>query len=78
MAPSTMPRESPDSWRWRNPSSAPIRAADRSIVFLALTGAEPGLLGSQYYVANPLFPLSDTAAVLNLDGLRNRRTRPVI
>jgi Zn-dependent M28 family amino/carboxypeptidase len=46
-------------------------AADRSIVFLALTGAEPGLLGSQYYVANPVFPLSETAAVLNLDGLRN-------
>jgi len=45
--------------------------ADRSIVFLALTGAEPGLLGSKYYVANPVFPLSDTAAVLNIDGLRN-------
>jgi Zn-dependent M28 family amino/carboxypeptidase len=45
--------------------------ADRSIVFLALTGAEPGLLGSRYYVANPAFPLSDTAAVFNLDGLRN-------
>jgi Zn-dependent M28 family amino/carboxypeptidase len=45
--------------------------AERSIVFLGLTGAEPGLLGSQYYVANPVFPLSDTAAVLNLDGLRD-------
>ncbi len=45
-------------------------AADRSIVFLALTGAESGLLGSQYYVDNPVFPLHDTAAVLNLDTLR--------
>lgn len=44
--------------------------ADRTIVFLALTGGESGLLGSRYYVANPLFPLRDTAAVLNLDGLR--------
>jgi Zn-dependent M28 family amino/carboxypeptidase len=50
--------------------------AERSIVFLALTGAEPGLLGSQYYVANPAVPLSDTAAVLSLDGLRDGgRTR---
>jgi Zn-dependent M28 family amino/carboxypeptidase len=46
--------------------------ADRSIVFLALTGAESGLLGSEYYVANPVFPLRETAAVLNLDTLRNR------
>jgi Zn-dependent M28 family amino/carboxypeptidase len=44
-------------------------AADRSIVFLALTGAEPGLLGSRYYVEHPLYPLRDTAAVLNLDTL---------
>jgi Zn-dependent M28 family amino/carboxypeptidase len=43
--------------------------ADRSIVFLALTGAEAGLLGSQYYVDNPIFPLRETAAVLNLDTL---------
>ncbi len=43
--------------------------ADRSIVFLALTGAEPGLLGSRYYVENPIFPLRETAAVLNLDTL---------
>jgi Zn-dependent M28 family amino/carboxypeptidase len=44
-------------------------AADRSIVFLALTGAESGLLGSQYYTANPVFSLRQTAAVLNLDTL---------
>ncbi len=42
---------------------------DRSIVFLALTGAESGLLGSAYYADNPLFPLNKTAAVLNLDSL---------
>jgi Zn-dependent M28 family amino/carboxypeptidase len=45
--------------------------AERSMVFLALTGAESGLLGSKYYVENPIFPLSDTAAVLDLEGLRN-------
>jgi Zn-dependent M28 family amino/carboxypeptidase len=43
--------------------------ADRSIVFLALTGGEAGLLGSEYYAENPVFPLRETAAVLNLDTL---------
>ena len=43
--------------------------AERSIVFLALTGAESGLLGSEYYVEHPVFPLGETAAVLNLDTL---------
>jgi len=46
-------------------------AADRSIVFLALTSAESGRLGSEYYVQHPSLPLRDTAAALNLDGLRN-------
>ena len=46
-------------------------AADRSIVFLALTGGESGLLGSEYYVEHPVFPLQETTAVLNLDTLRN-------
>jgi Zn-dependent M28 family amino/carboxypeptidase len=43
--------------------------ADRSIVFLALTGGESGLLGSQYYVDHPVIPLRETAAVFNLDTL---------
>lgn len=44
-------------------------APDRSIVFLALTAGEYGLLGSAYYAANPVYPLRDTVAVLNLDTL---------
>jgi Zn-dependent M28 family amino/carboxypeptidase len=43
--------------------------ADRSIVFIAFTAAESGFLGSAYYAANPVFPLRDTAAVLNLDTM---------
>jgi Zn-dependent M28 family amino/carboxypeptidase len=43
--------------------------ADRSIAFLALTGGDFGLLGSRYYVENPVLSLRDTAAVLNLDTL---------
>ncbi len=43
--------------------------ADRSIVFLALAAEDSGLLGSQFYVDNPIFPLGDTAGVINLDTL---------
>ncbi len=45
--------------------------ADRSIVFLALTGGESGLLGSSYYVENPVFPLRETAAVIDLDTMHS-------
>jgi len=41
---------------------------DRSVVFLAVTAEEKGLLGSEYYAHNPLFPLGKTAGVLNTDG----------
>jgi len=41
----------------------------RSILFLATTGEEQGLIGAEYYVANPVFPLAKTLAVINLDGL---------
>jgi Zn-dependent M28 family amino/carboxypeptidase len=41
----------------------------RSVVFLAVGVEEKGLLGSEYYVANPLYPLSKTAAVLNTDSM---------
>ncbi|WP_037504852.1 M28 family metallopeptidase [Sphingomonas astaxanthinifaciens] len=40
----------------------------RSLVFLFVTAEEKGLLGSEYYVSNPLYPLSKTAGVLNTDG----------
>ena len=42
---------------------------DRSVVFLAVTAEEKGLLGSEYYAANPLYPLATTVAVLNMDAL---------
>ena len=44
---------------------------DRSIAFLATTAAQPDLLGSQYYVANPTIALRQTAAVINIDMLIN-------
>lgn len=39
----------------------------RSIVFLHVSGEEKGLLGSKYYVENPLYPLTQTVANLNID-----------
>jgi Zn-dependent M28 family amino/carboxypeptidase len=42
---------------------------DRSVVFLAVTAEEKGLLGSEYYAANPLYPLGKTVGVLNTDSM---------
>ncbi len=42
---------------------------ERSIVFLNVTAEEKGLLGSEYYAANPLYPLATTVGVLNMDAL---------
>ena len=39
----------------------------RSILFIAFCGEEKGLLGSRYYVDNPLFPIEKTVAMVNLD-----------
>ncbi|MBF9220794.1 M28 family peptidase [Hymenobacter ruricola] len=39
----------------------------RSILFLANTGEEEGLLGSQYYTEHPIFPLASTVTDLNID-----------
>jgi len=39
----------------------------RSIVFLNFTGEEEGLFGSKYYTNNPIFPLKNTIANLNID-----------
>ncbi len=41
----------------------------RSIVFLAVTLEESGLLGSKYYVAHPTIPMDKTVAVINMDAM---------
>ncbi len=41
----------------------------RSVLFLAVTLEESGLLGSKYYVAHPAIPLDKTVAVINLDAM---------
>ncbi len=42
---------------------------NRSVLFLAVTCEEQGLLGSKFYVENPLFPLNKTVAVINIDAM---------
>jgi len=44
------------------------KAPARSILFLAVTAEEQGLLGAKYYANDPLYPLSKTLANINLDG----------
>lgn len=44
-------------------------APSRSILFLAVTAEEQGLLGAKYYASSPLYPLNQTLANINIDGL---------
>ncbi len=48
---------------------AKAKKPQRSVVFLAVTAEEKGLLGSEYYAAKPLYPLAKTVAVINTDAL---------
>ncbi|HAU21320.1 MAG TPA: peptidase M28 [Erythrobacter sp.] len=43
-------------------------APKRSLVFLAVTAEEQGLLGAYYYAANPVFPLAQTVGGINMDA----------
>jgi aminopeptidase YwaD len=49
----------------------------RSIVFMAYSGEERGLLGSTYYVEHPLVPLAKTVAMLNLDMVGRLGDKPL-
>jgi hypothetical protein len=44
----------------------------RSILFMTVTGEEKGLLGSDYYTQNPIFPLANTVVDLNIDMVGRR------
>jgi Zn-dependent M28 family amino/carboxypeptidase len=45
------------------------RPPARSILFMAVTGEEQGLLGSKWYATHPLYPLNQTVAAINMDVL---------
>ena len=50
----------------------------RSVLFLAVTAEEKGLLGAKYYAEHPLYPLTRTLANLNMDGINTwGRTRDI-
>ncbi len=42
---------------------------ERTILFIGLTAEEQGLLGSEYYAKNPVYPLSKTVANINIDAM---------
>ncbi|HEX3035343.1 MAG TPA: M20/M25/M40 family metallo-hydrolase [Thermodesulfobacteriota bacterium] len=46
---------------------------ERSLIFIAFSGEEKGVLGSSYYVKNPKFPLEKTVAMLNMDMIGRLR-----
>jgi hypothetical protein len=51
----------------------------RTVVFIAFSGEELGLLGSSYYVGDPIYPLTTTAAMINLDMVgRLRQGRLIV
>lgn len=50
----------------------------RSLLFLAVTAEEQGLLGSRYYAEHPLYPADSTVAAINMDALNmSGRTRDI-
>ncbi len=49
----------------------------RSIIFLAVTGEEYGLLGAEYWIQNPTWPIEKVAANINFDGIGTEVYGPV-
>jgi hypothetical protein len=50
----------------------------RTVVFIAFSGEELGLFGSQHYVKDPLYALDNTVAMINLDMVGRMRDRKLI
>ncbi|HEX9630692.1 MAG TPA: M20/M25/M40 family metallo-hydrolase [Pyrinomonadaceae bacterium] len=50
----------------------------RTIVFIAFSGEEEGLLGSNYYVNHPLRPLENTVAMINMDMIGRMKNNKLI
>lgn len=50
-------------------ANADAGAPDRSLVFVAVTAEESGLLGSKYYGDNPVYPLAKTVGGVNIDAM---------
>jgi hypothetical protein len=50
----------------------------RTIVFLAFSGEEEGLLGSNYYVNHPIVPIANTIAMINMDMIGRLKDKSLI
>jgi aminopeptidase YwaD len=50
----------------------------RTIVFIAFSGEEEGLLGSNYYVNHPVMPLANTVAMINMDMIGRMKNRSLV
>jgi aminopeptidase YwaD len=50
----------------------------RTIVFMAFSGEEEGLLGSNYYVNHPLMPLANTVTMLNMDMIGRAKDNKLV
>jgi Zn-dependent M28 family amino/carboxypeptidase len=50
----------------------------RTLVFVAFSGEEEGLLGSNYYVNHPLVPLDKTVAMINMDMIGRMKDRKLV
>jgi aminopeptidase YwaD len=58
--------------------SAQKQRPKRTIVFIAFSGEEEGLLGSNYYVNHPLLPLANTVAMINMDMIGRMKDRRLV
>jgi hypothetical protein len=50
----------------------------RTIVFIAFSGEEEGLIGSNYYVNNSVVPLQNTVAMINMDMIGRMKERKLV
>ncbi len=50
----------------------------RTLVFMGFSGEEEGLLGSNFYVNNPLLPLANTVAMINMDMIGRMKDRKLV
>jgi aminopeptidase YwaD len=50
----------------------------RTIVFIAFSGEEEGLIGSNYYVNHPVVPLANTVAMINMDMIGREAQKKLI
>ncbi len=50
----------------------------RTIVFIAFSGEEEGLLGSDFYVNHPIVPLANTVAMINMDMIGRMKNQSLV